>query len=239
MAVWAQTGDEECKAALAQMMRPYVIKYLRRFPQSHFTRDQLNEMTQHAWLGVWTALGRFDVTKNVKFSGYAWYWMRHEVMEYIAHNVGSLPMPRSAWHNALLLENAFRLKYGDTAPIYEAADDIINALEVSVIRDGEPVLIRVPHAADIIRARKSAFAMADWDSAGFSSAEDDFFETVVSADPRPWRAVSALDKVHLFLDSLDELDPVEWLSAAESFVESQNWPDETAQEILRFKEDCE
>jgi len=193
-------------------------------------------MTQHAWLGVWTALERFDPDKDVKFSGYAWYWMRHEVMEYVSHNVGSLPMPRKAWHNALLLEDAFRLKYGGTSPIYEADDDVINALEVSVVRNGEPVLIRVPHAADIIRARKSAFAMTDWDSAGFSSAEDDYFETRLSGPLRDSGHRDALDIVHLFLDSLDELDPDEWLSAAESFVESQNWPDETVQEILRFKE---
>jgi len=242
VAVAAQSGDEKAKAELVKMMRPYVVKYLRHFQRNHFTREQQDDMTQHAWLGVWTALDRFDVSRDVKFSGYAWFWMRHEVMECVARNAGSVPLPRKAWHLALLLENAYRDKYGEASrPIYAAPDEAINNLEVSVVRDGRRIDITVPYAADIIRARKGAFWMQpEWDGAERSSAEDVFFkQDDLSGPHRDADKKDAVDVVHLFLDSLDELDPDEWLSAAESFVESQNWPDSAAAEVLRFKEGSE
>ena len=241
VAVAAQSGDERANAELAKMMRPYVVKYLRNFQRNHFTREQQDDMTQHAWLGVWTALDRFDVSKDVKFSSYAWYWMRHEVMECVARNAGSVPLPRKAWHFALLLEHAYHAKYGETSLLYEAPDEALNNLEVSVVRDGRRVEITVPHAADIMRARKGSFGMQpEWDAADRSSAEDVFFKLDdLSGSHRTDNSKSVVDIVHLFLDSLDELDPDEWLSAAESFVESQNWPDSAAAEVLRFKEASE
>lgn len=228
VAMRAKDGDEECLMALAKMMRPYLVAYLRRF--KNYERDQRDEMTQHAWLGVWTALEKFDPDKGVKFSTFAWEWMRHEVMEYISKNSGALPVTRKAWHFALLLDKAYEAKHGPGQDINTATNDEINSLEISVNREGELVTMTAPNAAETIRARKSSYAF-DPDAghdAMAQSAEDEFFSEQTEEN-------EMLETAYKVAQALGELKPSERQQAALQACEELGWPPGAADIIIEMR----
>ena len=217
----AQAGDEDAKRDLGVLMQPYVIGYLRRIGRgANYTHEQRNELTQEAWVGVFEALKRWDPSKGVKFSTYAYHWMRHYVMEWVASNTRSLRLPRKSWHYALRLAEAWEDQH-PTRDIWEATDEEIRDLTIFVERQGETVAMSFDgergtlDAVDIVRALRQPYSLdpdSD-DSRSTASAEEDFFE---EADDLDSEAIAAVAFIREALEAGDE-DMA--LTFAEDFVE--------------------
>lgn len=230
----AKKGGDAEREALLIMMRPYVVAILRRVGGT-YTRDQRDEMTQAAYVGVVHAMHNFDPDNGAKFSYYAKRFIHGEVQLWLARNTGALPMPRVAWAYARGLEKVYKAIHGPGADINDASPEELGNLELDVNRQGgEQTSLRIPSAPDIFAARKPPSAEIDPESRATpsSSAEDQFFD-----DGQQAEEVDFLDSCYVFLDSLDQLKKVEWLSAIESYCEERGFAPEAAPALLQMKEE--
>lgn len=234
VATAASSGDRDASKQLAEMMRPYVVAFFRRggayrFP--NYSREQRDEMTQAAWVGVFEALERWDPSKGTKFSTYALYWVRHEVMEYIARNSGGTAIPRRGWDYAHKIEQSYREKHGDDADIYKASDEELASIEVTVVREGREVTRGIPYAGRLIRGRIEA---AQWDPAHdrtSNSAEEVYMDEHEHEDDE------ALRIADLIVSAAQEIpDDDERYYFVESQVSELGWPSEVAEMLLERAE---
>lgn len=244
VALEAQAGDEAAKERLVVMMRPYLVNLLRKVP-GDYTRDQKDEMTAAALVGLFEALKRYDPSKQAttgkrSFSNYALNWVRHEVYEWQAKNSRALPVPRKAWNYAKRIEEAW-LDENPGGDISMATDEELSAIELVVKRgtpgtapargsqrgDKEDVAITVDYAGDIIRAKRQPYSYDPeyHPHETTASAEDVYFKD--SDDAQALRIAS------LMVSALQEVPDEEqraWL--AESMVANQGWPKEVVELLL-------
>ena len=167
---------------------------LRKIP-GDYTRDQRDEMTAAALVGLFEGLKRYDPSKQSakgkgKFSNYAMNWIRHEVMEWRAKNSRSLPIPRKAWNQYRNIEKRFAEDYGPEADIELATDQQLSEIEIEVMvgkpgssgtgshrGEKEPKAKKVQHAGAIRRGMKQTYLLdPDDHDSGTESAEDTFFK---------------------------------------------------------------
>jgi DNA-directed RNA polymerase specialized sigma24 family protein len=210
------------------MMRPYLVNFLRKIP-GDYTRDQRDEMTAAALVGLWEGLARFDhdAFPHVKFSNWALNWVRHEVMEWRAKNSRSLPIPRSAWNFARKLEAEWQLQNGPEADITTASDADLSDLSISVVREGRPVDVKVNYAGDVVRGMRQPYLL-DPDKHDKNSAE--------SAEDTYWATTNEetrmLDIAYKLAGMLATLPAKERREAALQECEALGWPPEAADEVL-------
>lgn len=216
----ARDGNEKAKTLLGEMMQPIVIGYLRKIGGS-YSPEQRDEMTQAAWVGVWDALGRWE-NDGRKFSGFAYFYMKGEVQEWLAKNTGVLPLPRQAWAHARTIENiVLKDSNGEQMP-YDLLDD-----ELAEIRFGATDR-SVKSAGDLFRARRDAYTVSpDFEPRGAQAAEEDHFDEEHGTDGD---ALDALDAVKAFMaDPADE--EAAWTTAIE-FIDKHDLPIEVAENMM-------
>lgn len=231
MADEAKAGDPAAATKLAEMMRPYLVSFLRNIP-GVWTRDQRDEMTQVAYLGVWEALARWDTERGVKYTTYAMHWVRHEVYEWMAKNSRALPVPRQAWNFGRKLEEAYTGLHGPMADITRATDQELSEIEIPVVREGTPTTKNINYAGDIIRGKRAPYSLdPDDHDRETASAEDIFFaESDEAEEARTIRIAN------LMVDALAELRPEERKDALDFWVSDMGWPPEVAELLLELKE---
>ena len=171
VAVLAQGGDLRAKLRLAKMMRPYVVSLVQSYDGTVDDRADSDDMKAAAWLGVWVALEKFDASKGTKFSSYAYFWMRHELQQWMSKNTTALPLSSRAWKASKALREAWE-KAHPGRDFWEATDDELDALEVEI-----------SHARELIDAKGTAVELdPDLDARSSQSAEADFFEEEFDMD---------------------------------------------------------
>ena len=216
-AVRAQTGSDEDVMALLAMMRPYMVSILRQVDATTYTLDQRLELDSVATLGVIKALrgeeriigdrptksSPFDASGGTKFSTWAHPYILHEVSEWLAHNTGTLALPKSAWQYADRIEDALP----DGKSPHDLTDDDLTNVEIqSTYRDR---LTTVPYAGEIFRARKSAFPIDPNIASRHSPSAED--EAILDDDSRALR----------FIESLDSVPVGGWPEAVEDYLYEQ------------------
>ena len=205
IAVRAQGGDPSAKEKLMEMMRPYVVSQIRRI-KGDYTPDQRREMEQAGYVGVLIALGRFDVSTGVKFSTYAYSWIKGEIDDWMATNSGTFRLPRTAWMQARRVDQELDKHFT------EASDkELVDAAQT-------------PSAKDILRARQAPYElMPDDHDRETSSTEDEVFEG--------WED----DRDQAVLDLLDELPYMpkdDWTYIVDDFCRRWDLDDDAYQNIL-------
>lgn len=63
-----------------EICTPYVNKLAHKWKRNHY--NEFKDLQQAGFCGVCEAWNRFDEQKNVKFTTYAWWWIRAYVREY-------------------------------------------------------------------------------------------------------------------------------------------------------------
>ena len=257
VAVAARDGDQRAAAKLQEMMRPYVVRMVRRRDREGsgdgYTRYQSDELKQLVWEAVWFALARFCEQKHqkrdgksqgcpgigephpgtgriTKFSSYAHFWMRHAVQEWMSKNSRILPLPRVAWAQSLRLEEAFNLAhpYDD---ITQATDETLAALVIIDPKGGGDRTI--PHAGDILRAKRNGTEFDPETETEqvkpTTTAEDDYFEEVHDTD---MDAIDTMNQMTEIAASGDPRAEEEALALAYNFVDKHDLPDEVAERMM-------
>lgn len=213
-------GDERSKEELGALMRPYVVAYLRSIKGS-YTREQRDEMTQAAWMGIWEALGRWT-NDGRKFSGYAYFFMKGEVQDWLAKNTGVLPVPRQAWANARNIETIVVEETNGEKMPYDLHDDEL--ADILFERDAGNTR-RVRSAGDLFRARRDAYVVDpnfEPRSMG-NSPEDEHLDEEHNEDD------DALLALELIGEAKDE--DAAWTIALE-FIDKHDLPIEVAERLM-------
>lgn len=224
IAAEAVKGDMQARHDLGELMQPFVINYVRTI-KGDYSRDQRNEITQAAWLGVAEALDRWDVTKDVKFNTYAHFWIRGEVNKWLAQNSGVLALPRTAWVDAGKVEAIVREKYGEEVPATEIPDALLAAMEITV---GDDSPRRFASAGAAFRARQAPFITdPDWEPSTSYSAEDHFFDDTHDLDTE---LLDILDLCTMLYENGDEAKALEVVGL---LINKYELPPEVGGNILR------
>lgn len=232
----AAAGDRKASKLLAEMMRPYVVSFLRKQYNSggDYSREEQDEVEQAAWIGVYEALERWDPSKGVKFNTYAMHWVRHEVYEWRAKNSRALPIPRRAWDYARKVEEGYKEKHGEDADIYTASDEELSSIEVTVVRDGREITRGLPYAGNLIRGRRASMSFdPELAPEGMKSlsAEEDYMNEHEHEDDK------ALHAADMIVSAAQEIpDDDERYYFVESQVSELGWPEEVVEMLLERAE---
>jgi len=85
----AKSGDKEAVSALVDANIKYAVKLSKRYANRHVPAE---ELLQQALIGICRAITRFDPDRGVRFLGYAKYWMKAEIKEFILRSRSQVRM---------------------------------------------------------------------------------------------------------------------------------------------------
>lgn len=90
--IYFETRDDEARRRLVERYQPLATKVAARFARSRQDRDDLRQV---ALVGILCALDRFDPTRGVKFTTFAWATAVGEVKRYRRDSEWTMRLPRS------------------------------------------------------------------------------------------------------------------------------------------------
>ena len=93
---------------------PFVNKLAHKWKRNHY--QEFTDLQQAGFVGVCEAWNRFDLAKDVRFTTYAWWWIRAYVREYA--------MKKWEYNNNTAVEEA--MVYGDSG--YEMDERLLSVL---------------------------------------------------------------------------------------------------------------
>lgn len=93
---------------------PFVNKLAHKWKRNHY--QEFADLQQAGFVGVCEAWNRFDLEKDVRFTTYAWWWIRAYVREYA--------MKKWEYNNNTAVEEA--MVYGDNG--YEMDERLLSVL---------------------------------------------------------------------------------------------------------------
>lgn len=214
----AQAGSEKAKTELVRLFRPLVVSLVHK---TNYTEDQRSEQESAGWVGLFEAVERFDPAHEggKDFHRVAWYRIRHHITEWCARNSGSLPMTRWGWGKGTRIDDALR-QYAEENPGEPNPAETLSDKDLDA-------LTGVSGSRAILNARRGHWPVQlDEDAPPTASAEDEYFD---GADDSVERSTLR------FVESLDELDPEDWYTAALSFCADQGLPEVYAERIVSAK----
>jgi RNA polymerase sigma-32 factor len=134
LAVRSAAGDREAGRRLALSQLRLVVKIAHEYTRAH---RNLLDLVQEGNVGLLHAVEKFDVSRGVKLSTYASWWIRAYILRYLLHNarmvrLGTTPAQRKLFFN-LRKEQAKLERLGIT-PSSEAVAKAM-ALPVEEVRE--------------------------------------------------------------------------------------------------------
>jgi RNA polymerase sigma-32 factor len=101
LAARSAQGDREAAQKLAQSQLRLVVKIAHEYTRAH---GNLLDLVQEGNLGLLHAVEKFDVSRNVKLSTYASWWIRAYILRYLLQNarivrLGTTPAQRKLFFN--------------------------------------------------------------------------------------------------------------------------------------------
>lgn len=159
------TLEEACAPEPVESLAGIAVRLRRAFSE-YVGRDEVDDLSQQAWLGFVMAADRFDPSRGVKFTTLAWQYALGEIKHYVRDQSGLLMRPRragtplnrriscasidSTWER----EDGSRLAIADVVPDRKASEqfDLAEALaDVSRALRSEKVSKRNPRKIDHAR----------------------------------------------------------------------------------------
>lgn len=124
---YVQAGDNEKDYMLQLWKQNYglinmlVIKY--------GTKSEYEDLTQEAFIGLYTAAMKFVPSRNVLFITYAYQWVRHYIVRYMQNNVSLVRIPVHSKELIIKykkITNDFEMKYSRKP----SEEEIMNLLNI-------------------------------------------------------------------------------------------------------------
>ncbi len=143
---------KEAKHQLLQANLRLVVAVARRYlGRGH----PLSELVQEGNIGLMKAIDRFQYRRGFKFSTYAIWWIRHEILRGIAHHARTIRIPvymLERLHRMMRVNREVVNELGREPTTEELAErDGISPEEVRLILDGskKPVSLETPTVEDL------------------------------------------------------------------------------------------
>lgn len=95
----AQTGDLEARNAIILGNWRFVVAIAKRYNK----RAPMDDLVAEGNLGLFTAIRKFDLSKDVKFGTYAYWWIRNHITKMLAEPPyrGIIHVPGSMWNKIM------------------------------------------------------------------------------------------------------------------------------------------
>ena len=90
----ARKGDGLAKDEILEKYGDWVVNIAKKF-HSLFQNIGLDELIAEGNRGILDAMDRFDASRKVKFSTYAWFWILKNIREYITSELAVVDLPQS------------------------------------------------------------------------------------------------------------------------------------------------
>lgn len=87
----AQDGDEDARDEMITRNLGLVAKNVRYYMQ--YTNVGFDDLLQEGTLGLFTAINKFDLNKEWRFSTYATWWIRHHIGRYMTNHGRTIRIP--------------------------------------------------------------------------------------------------------------------------------------------------
>ncbi len=143
----AKMGDKSAKEELIlrniKLINNVAIKYLN-------TIFNIDDLTQEGIIGLLTAIEKYDSSKKIKFSTYANYWIKANILGYIKTKGNAIKIGSSdttLYNKYLKFQESFSNKYGRVPTLAEAA------LELDV---------GIEHLEMVINSRKNNLSLDEY-----------------------------------------------------------------------------
>jgi RNA polymerase primary sigma factor len=86
----AKNGDDKSIELLIKNNLRLVTKIANRYKNQNL---ELEDLVSEGKIGIMKAIEKFDFSKNVKFSSYATWWVRHYIGNFCKKNIGPVKQP--------------------------------------------------------------------------------------------------------------------------------------------------
>ncbi|SFE02177.1 RNA polymerase primary sigma factor [Thermoanaerobacter thermohydrosulfuricus] len=91
----AKNGDERARNEIVERNIGLAVSVAVKFAKSYGT--ELEDLIQEGFIGLLTAIDKFDYTKGYKFSTYAVHYIRQRIQKYIRRYSKTLRLPANAY----------------------------------------------------------------------------------------------------------------------------------------------
>lgn len=136
----AKTGDKEAKEQIVMSNLRLVAKIALHYCKSGI---YYLDLIQEGTIGLIIAIDKFDISKGYKFSTYATWWIKKEIIDALKKKVNMIKIPNYIYlmnKKIKIYEESFLEKEGKKPSLKEVS----NALEIS-----EEDIVRVKKAVDM------------------------------------------------------------------------------------------
>ena len=90
----ARKGESPAKDEILTKYGDWVVNIAKKF-HSLFQNIGIDELIAEGNRGILDAIDRFDVSRKVKFSTYAWFWILKNIREYITSELAIVDLPQN------------------------------------------------------------------------------------------------------------------------------------------------
>lgn len=123
----AQTGNTESKNIVVNSMLKFVVCIAKKY----FTQDiEPMDLIFEGILGITDALEKFEVSRNLNFSTYAYYHINGKIVDYLNSHYNLSNVPPRLYSLARNVNN-FKSKYFEESGEYPTEDIILKSLRIS------------------------------------------------------------------------------------------------------------
>lgn len=129
-----QNGDKKAKDEFLIRNGKLAISLVCKLAPVETTTIDMDDMIQQAFIGMITAVERFDLSLNIKFSTYAYQWIRQSLWRYYGNANGAIRIPI---HAHLVINKINKIKTeciqtGKPIPTVKEFAEMLNTSEESI-----------------------------------------------------------------------------------------------------------
>lgn len=129
-----QNGDKKAKDEFLIRNGKLAISLVCKLAPVETTTIDMDDMIQQAFIGMITAVERFDLSLNIKFSTYAYQWIRQSLWRYYGNANGAIRIPIHA-HSVINKINKIKtecIQTGKPIPTVKEFAEMLNTSEESI-----------------------------------------------------------------------------------------------------------
>ena len=195
----AQDGDEDARNELITRNLGLVAKNARYYQK--YTTVPFEDLMQEGTLGLFTAINKFDLEKEWRFSTYATWWIRHHIGRHMTNHGRTIRIPSriiDLKRNYLNERELYMLEFG----VEPTRDEVAALLGVSPAAIDEMLTYSAPISS-------LDYSIKNKTGGGFNSELGTMGDLIADETVAIEQTVVETDVLTLLSDAIKSLEPIE------------------------------
>ena len=195
----AQDGDEDARNELITRNLGLVAKNARYYQQ--YTTVPFEDLMQEGTLGLFTAINKFDLEKEWRFSTYATWWIRHHIGRHMTNHGRTIRIPSriiDLKRKYLNERELYMLEFG----VEPTRDEVAALLGVSPAAIDEMLTYSAPISS-------LDYSIKNKTGGGFNSELGTMGDLIADEAVAIEQTVVETDVLTLLSDAIKSLEPIE------------------------------